>query len=1002
MAASSTTTGGVHWRGNPLTPPNPNGRSGSGPRPVKGVDANGVGLVNRGRPADIDKTMGKVNQQLLKIIGVSPHYVTLMGNCLAKKTTFTVKGKKFATSVVRQFYENYDENLHTLGGKPNPYLVHPTERPLAEKNRELARKAGTWKMPSDQQVPACWHTSTAGTSVSGNKLVPGSGTMQAGGSSSSTSKPNFHGDGPVFNMDPDDPRSPLYQDTGSSTLGGSTTSMLGGNVKMPPGAGVDQNSRSRPISARGGGGRESTGQIGEGRGMNSRKGGDQGDSSGSADNVNNNSYTNGMMGVRSNLNAAKMTNNNPAFSMSGNKKKLLKRQKSGPLGGDASGDSSEPELVEPDKKRAKTDTGVPRLPSRGNSRNQSPLAGNKKAARGNAFPHARAGTVGNSKDNRGQNSAMKNKKKGEIPGANLTQVSDLKQFFKEHNIPINHLLEKSDYFAMKMQFDELYKEFGSTGIAAKKLRESLIEVQARGGAGANNAGGTAQKQMNPNIPAGVPSASSAAFRSNLFEPENARQERLAAIRSASSIGGTKGPVFMSTSKPVFQPNIRAGSGGPGSSSSSSSSSNLVSTGPVSAKELDIVQTAKKIVQTREYGKWAYDVLQLSWRTAEMKDIQKQYKIFMMKLHPDKHVGLSGNNAELLSQALEKIKRAKSVAEDELSRMKHDPPEMIRGIKATCLNDTRGQRIFKISWDQPRNRDENAPIEKFHVQVHDPKYGKFLTLSVIEGDYDEAAKRVLKIEELNYFKMEEKNMGKLSHIFNEQEISVQVCAQNKIGMGTYGKCTFRSNLKASNNRPAVEKFATLPPPQQIDYNARLRGQNRGQKEQSSATKKKTGGSSPSKSNLFGYMSAGAANVYKPQPASVNSGTTSFKTISGSGSGTSSHVGLLNQLRGQVQYPPGPGGANTSRPGEQPQQLSQHAVKAKMRVEQFGNECDEIFKRTRQLPEDKRQEDRLKWIRTQPVPVLQNFLKANAWPHKNPADDIGRRVLTFMELKMRNAQ
>ncbi len=268
----------------------------------------------------------------------------------------------------------------------------------------------------------------------------------------------------------------------------------------------------------------------------------------------------------------------------------------------------------------------------GNSRNQSPLAGNKKAARGNAFPHARAGTVGNSKDNRGQNSAMKNKKKGEIPGANLTQVSDLKQFFKEHNIPINHLLEKSDYFAMKMQFDELYKEFGSTGIAAKKLRESLIEMQARGGAGANNAGGTAQ--MNPNVPAGVPSASSAAFRSNSFEPENARQERLAALRSASSIGSTfggtnKGAAFMSTSKPVFQPNIRAGSGGPGSSSSSSSSSNVVSTGPVSAKELDIVETAKKIVQTREYGKWAYDVLQLSWRTAEMKDIQKQYKIFMM-------------------------------------------------------------------------------------------------------------------------------------------------------------------------------------------------------------------------------------------------------------------------------------------------------------------------------------------------------------------------------------
>jgi len=42
-------------------------------------------------------------------------------------------------------------------------------------------------------------------------------------------------------------------------------------------------------------------------------------------------------------------------------------RRSGPLGGDASGDSSEPELVEPDKKRAKTDTGVPRLPSRGTS-----------------------------------------------------------------------------------------------------------------------------------------------------------------------------------------------------------------------------------------------------------------------------------------------------------------------------------------------------------------------------------------------------------------------------------------------------------------------------------------------------------------------------------------------------------------------------------------------------------------------------------------------------------
>lgn len=93
------------------------------------------------------------------------------------------------------------------------------------------------------------------------------------------------------------------------------------------------------------------------------------------------------------------------------------------------------------------------------------------------------------------------------------------------------------------------------------------------------------------------------------------------------------------------------------------------------------------------------------------------------------------------------------------------------------------------------RARSSPGPAFYLAIAIPRrYGKYLLITVIEPDYDQEEGRYTKIEELNYFKMEETNLGKIKHIFDQPEIKLQIAASNRIGMGVWVKYNFKPTMK----------------------------------------------------------------------------------------------------------------------------------------------------------------------------------------------------------------
>ena len=96
----------------------------------------------------------------------------------------------------------------------------------------------------------------------------------------------------------------------------------------------------------------------------------------------------------------------------------------------------------------------------------------------------------------------------------------------------------------------------------------------------------------------------------------------------------------------------------------------------------------------------------------------------------------------------------------------------------------GQRVLRFEWTPPDPNMEMLPIKKYIVQIFDPKFGRHLNIATLEPDYYESEKRFLSIEELNFYRMEETQMGKLSHCFSERTIELQIAAANDSGTGLW--------------------------------------------------------------------------------------------------------------------------------------------------------------------------------------------------------------------------
>eukprot|EP00397_Hematodinium_sp_SG-2012_P005646 GEMP01005668.1.p1 GENE.GEMP01005668.1~~GEMP01005668.1.p1 ORF type:complete len:570 (+),score=110.97 GEMP01005668.1:81-1790(+) len=221
-------------------------------------------------------------------------------------------------------------------------------------------------------------------------------------------------------------------------------------------------------------------------------------------------------------------------------------------------------------------------------------------------------------------------------------------------------------------------------------------------------------------------------------------------------------------------------------------------GNAAANPLSGLQEAQRICRAREGGyHWCYTVLNLKYN-ATQEEVQRQFRYYMKLLHPDKFLN---SMPTLVSQALEKVKRAKKDIETELNRRNVKLPGPVRSLAWQLVNGMRGYRTILLKWDHP-----GGHVDKYTIQVLDPSYGRFLNICVLEPDYYEDRQKFVSIEELNEYTIDEKKLEKMAHLFECTEcVEFQVAAHNSGGIGPYISLKVDMSGKTYASRP------TPPPP-----------------------------------------------------------------------------------------------------------------------------------------------------------------------------------------------
>merc|ERR1712048_418672 len=135
-----------------------------------------------------------------------------------------------------------------------------------------------------------------------------------------------------------------------------------------------------------------------------------------------------------------------------------------------------------------------------------------------------------------------------------------------------------------------------------------------------------------------------------------------------------------------------------------------------------------------------------------------YRGLMKKLHPDK-----AGQSESLAQAMEIVREAKDCCERALLRV--EPPEPPRRLCSKLLCDVPGRRCVKLEWVPPECR-ESAPVRRFMVAALDPTYGRTITLTVLEPDYNAELRRFISAQELSSHTLAEEDMPKMRSLFRQ--------------------------------------------------------------------------------------------------------------------------------------------------------------------------------------------------------------------------------------------
>merc|ERR1719389_453449 len=175
---------------------------------------------------------------------------------------------------------------------------------------------------------------------------------------------------------------------------------------------------------------------------------------------------------------------------------------------------------------------------------------------------------------------------------------------------------------------------------------------------------------------------------------------------------------------------------------------------------------------RSPASWGFAVLNVE--LMNIASVQTAYRKLMQKLHPDK-VGHLPN----IEKAIDIIREAKEQCEHTLSQKA--PPGALRSLRFTTVCTTKGNRSFRLQWSAPPEK-ESAPVQRYLVSAFDPAYGKALTITILEPDYNEELRRYVSMEELTSFILSEKELTKMPSLFQQRVATLQVAAANDAGTG----------------------------------------------------------------------------------------------------------------------------------------------------------------------------------------------------------------------------
>lgn len=173
--------------------------------------------------------------------------------------------------------------------------------------------------------------------------------------------------------------------------------------------------------------------------------------------------------------------------------------------------------------------------------------------------------------------------------------------------------------------------------------------------------------------------------------------------------------------------------------------------------------------------WAFTVLGAA---REPASVQRSYRNLMRKLHPDKVTITEG-----VEKTTALIREAKDLCEKSFSKIV--APGAPRGLRYEVLEHEIGHRRYRLRWLPPEG-SSGAPVSRYLVAALDPAYGKPLTITVLEPDYNEELKRFVSVDELNSFILAEEDLQKMPSLWKQPTATVQVCAANEAGQSPWSK------------------------------------------------------------------------------------------------------------------------------------------------------------------------------------------------------------------------